>query len=98
VQQTPSRTRAPAYPGCVAQGLGLVCGTVAFSCKTSVCQRTKSSGMRGRRRGAQSTLALRCPFLTPSRWQDVRCIYQVQGLALRLVPADPAPPLMPGGT
>ena len=58
------------YPVFAAEGLAIASGTVESSCRIVVCQRTKSSGMRWRRRGAQSVLALRCLFLTPSRWDD----------------------------
>jgi hypothetical protein len=58
------------YPTFAAEGLDIASGTVESSCRTVVCQRTKSPGMRWRRRGAQSILALRCLFLTPSRWED----------------------------
>ena len=58
------------YPTFAAEGLDIASGTVESSCRTVVCQRTKSPGMRWRRRGAQSILALRCLFLTPSRSED----------------------------
>ena len=58
------------YPAFAAQGLDIASGTVESRCRTVVCQRIESPGMRWRRRGAQAVLALRCLFLTPSRWNN----------------------------
>ena len=63
----PGRTEYPAF---AAQGLVIASGTVESSCRTVVCQRTKSSGMGWRGRGAQSVLALRRPPVTSPRMED----------------------------
>ncbi len=48
------------YPDFIAQQLPIASGIVEATCRSVVCQRTKSAGMRWTRLGAQAVLNLRC--------------------------------------
>ena len=58
------------YPAFMAKGWPIASGLVEAGCKSVVCQRTKGSGMRWRRLGAQAILNLRCKWLAAARWSE----------------------------
>ena len=57
------------YPRFRANGWPIGSGSIESACKQVVCMRTKSSGMRWRKLGAQSILNLRCLRLSPGHWE-----------------------------